>query len=81
MNYILINAQTRQPVPLPFHTRYTIVEDEVPVSVYDFREPDEVQTPAGSLLCMNEQGPLILRPAFLGLALITEEDFMKEQSK
>lgn len=67
-SYILINAATRAPVPLPLHTETTA---GVSVTIRDFDN---------SRVLSNYSGlSLWIRPEICGLAIITEADFMAEQ--
>lgn len=67
-NFILINSETRAPVPLPFHTK-TIAG--VSVTIHDFNERRVLSTYDGLRLW--------IRPELCSLELIAESDFMAER--
>jgi len=71
-NYILIDAKTRRPVPLPYET---MLGSRIPVRAVNF-----YTGPSGNLVqCVRGKRTSWARPEQLGLELITEADFMKEQ--
>lgn len=69
-HYILIDAKTRAPVPLPYHTTD---KDGNEVTVYNFTDEDLSITIGG-----RDYRSL---PGLLGLALISEVDFMAERNQ
>lgn len=78
-NFILIDSKTREPVPLPFHTK--TVDDNL-VTIKDCTDPGRLADhPQGLVWWFTE--PDIWRcqpPQTFGLELITEADFMAERS-
>lgn len=75
-NYILINAKTRAPVPLPYHTS----DDEGPCRITDCRVRDEIHEVYVKGEDQSELDDWYLAADY-GLALITEADFMAERSQ
>lgn len=75
MNYILIDATTRKPVPLPFEVQEA---DGSPVTVYNYREPESGNILADGIL---ETSTGLRLPFALGLAIITEAEFMDESER
>lgn len=80
-NYILIDANTRAPVPLPYETTITDEGFDGCCSLKDFSDPND-QWPDGLVWWWSKQNNgtwHFRKPADFGLALITEEQFMAEQ--
>lgn len=78
-NFILIDSETRAPVPLPFHTE---LADGDPITLKDCTDPNQlVDYPQGLVWWFENPNIWHFRPpqAF-GLELITEADFMAERS-
>jgi hypothetical protein len=73
-NYILVDAKTHAPVPLPFETTYK----SEPVRVVDWYPPGFDSGWDGWCRLSSESIPRLL-PSVLGLKLITEAAFMAEQ--
>lgn len=68
--YILIDSETRAPVPLPFHTE---TADGDPAVIVAFEDGNVWFRP------LNERTVYFRPPEAFGMELITEADFMKER--
>lgn len=75
-DYILIDATTRAPVPLPYHTTLVSGHPGLPVVIYSFEEPSS-NDPGGYLV--TNFGKWF--PGRCGLNLITEAEFMAERDQ
>lgn len=71
MNYILIDRETRAPIPLPFHTQ---LADEQPITIVNFHDSGEVSVRRNG---RSYRQP----PQMFGLELITEEAFIREREQ
>lgn len=72
MSHILINAETRQPVPLPYHSQDHRGD---PMTVVDFYMKPSPST--GRIITSEGWN---YYPGVCGLEIITEEAFMAERS-
>lgn len=76
MSYILIDAETRAPVPLPYDTESV---SGVPMTIHNFAGPTDF-SPEGTVFCKYNGATVARHPQSFGLCLVTEAEFMAEQS-
>lgn len=74
MSHVLIDAATGAPVPLPYYCETQ--EGGVPASIHDF---DPERGVLGHLSYCGVSASYFV-PGIFGLAIITEEEFMRRQS-
>lgn len=74
MTHVLINAATGAPVPLPYYCE--MQEGGVPASIHDF---DPTRGVLGHLTHCAVPASYFV-PGIFGLAIVTEEEFMRRQS-
>lgn len=82
-HYLLIDAATRSPVPLPFYGMAKNAGCEepnagFPVSVYDFIDPCE-NVPEGAVCGYVGPNAMRFRPGICGLVIVSEAEYMKGQ--